>query len=127
MVSPTKSLWKLVKYRPQVDPNDLADAVQRQAGEDGLDYRTRLLVRDSTEALRTYWGEDRFREWLCRSPVRARIESIRNEVFERPGFPSLARRLVEKTDPEEVRTYLRELGTRVRKSLKVPVGGSIAL
>lgn len=127
MVAPTKGLWKLVKYRPQVDPNDLAAAVLREIGEEVLDYRTRLLVRDSTEALRTYWGEERFQEWLCQSPARERLESIRKEVFERPGFPSLARRLVEKTDPEEVRTYLRELGTHVRKSLKIPVGGSIAL
>lgn len=127
MVAQTKGLWKLVKYRPQVDPNDLAEAVVRQVGEGALDYRTRLLVRDSTEALREYWGEDRFQEWLCGSPARERIESIRSEEFERSGFPSLARRLVEKTDPEEVRTYLRELGTRVRKSLKIPVGGSIAL
>lgn len=127
MVAPTKSLWRLVKYRPQVDPNDLADAVIRQVGETYLDYRTRLLVRDSTEALRAYWGEERFQEWLHRSPVSEQLESIREEEFERPGFPSLARRLMEKTDPEEVRTYLRELGTRVRKSLKIPIGGSIAL
>jgi hypothetical protein len=127
MVATAKDLWRLVKYRPQVDPNDLADAVLRQISEEGLDYRTRLLVRDSTEALRVFWGEDRFQAWLGRIPFRDRIDGIRNEEFERPGFPSLARRLMEKTDPEQIKTYFRELGTTVRKSLKIPVGGSVAL
>jgi len=127
MAVATKDLWSLVKYRPQVDPDDLADAVRNQASEESLDYRTRLLIRDSVEALRSYWGEGRVQEWLRGCPTRDRIESICGEQFERPGFPSLGDRLVEKTDPEDIRNYLRELGSKVARPLVLYVGGSVAL
>lgn len=127
MIAQTKDLWRLIHYGPQIDPDDLASAIQDQVQDEGLDYRTRLLIRDSVEALRKYWGEDRFQNWLARCPKRDRIESICQEEFERPGFPSLRRRLMEKTDPEQIRQYLRELGTRVRRPLRLNVGGSVAL
>ncbi len=123
----THDLWKLVKYRPQIDPDDLSEAVRDQAEEDSLDYRTRLLIRDSVQALRDYWDEGRFQEWLANCPARVRIEAIWREDFERPGFPSLRRRLMEKTDPEDIRRYLREIGTHIRREIRVPVGGSAAL
>src|SRR5947209_675980 len=115
MAAPVRNLWGLVKYRPQIDPNDLAAAVAEEAGQEPLDYRTRLLIRDSLEALKQHWGSDRLTAWLADSPARPKVEAIWREDFERPGFPSLARRLVEKTDPEEVRRFLRELGLLVRR------------
>jgi hypothetical protein len=127
MATGTKHLWTLVRYRPEVDPEDLADAIQDELGKEPLDYRTRLLIRDSLDALRQHWGEARFREWLLRCPSQARLESIAREEFERPGFPSLARRLMEKTDPEAIRSYFRELGTRVSRPLRLSIGGSAAL
>jgi hypothetical protein len=51
-----RDLWELVWGKPQIDPADLAAAVEEQAREEGLDYRTRLLIRDSVEALKGYWG-----------------------------------------------------------------------
>jgi hypothetical protein len=127
MIAQTKDLWTLVHYGPQIDPDDLADAVEKQIREEALDYRTRLLIRDSVEALRKYWGQDRFQQWLVGCPVRERIGSICQEQFERPGFPSLGRRLMKKTDPEQIRQYLRDLGTRVRRPLRLEVGESAAL
>jgi hypothetical protein len=127
MVAQAKDLWALVKYRPQIDPDDFAAAIQYQFRDESLDYRTRLLIRDGVEALRQYWGDDRFRIWLSRSPERHRIELICQEQFERPGFPSLARRLMKKTDPEEIRRYLRDLGVRIQRPLRIDVGGSVAL
>jgi hypothetical protein len=127
MVVQTKGLWDLVKYRPHIDPDDLADAIEEQIRDESLDYRTRLLIRDSVEALQNYWGSDRFQIWLDRCSARDRIGSICQEQFERPGFPSIERRLMEKTDPEQIRQFLRELGVKVRQPLRMEVGGSVAL
>jgi hypothetical protein len=120
-------LWSLVSGRPEIDPNDLAHAVEEQAAESDLDYRTRLLVRDSVAALRAYWGEARVREWLHDSPAREAVEEICGEEFERPGFPSIRRRLMEKTDPEDIRQFLRQLGTRLNHPVRCVIGGSASL
>jgi hypothetical protein len=127
MVAGTKDLWSLVQGRPEVDPSDLAEAVEAQARREPLDYRTRLLIRDSVEALRTYWGEQRLEAWLAARPSGRRIKGICGESFEHPGFPSLRDRIVEKTDPETVRQYLRELGSQLHRPAPMQVGGSIAL
>jgi hypothetical protein len=120
-------LWSLVWGKPHIDPDDLAAAVEEQADEPDLDYRTRLLIRDSVEALRGYWGERRANDWLAGSPARERLQAICAEPFERPGFPTIQRRLMEKTDPAVVQQLFRELGSRVRHRLRLAVGGSIAL
>jgi hypothetical protein len=122
-----EDLWSLVLYRPSIDPDDLAVAVGEQARQKPLDYRTRLLIRDSVEALRQHWGRSAVDSWLAASPARERVESILRESFERPGFPYLAERIMEKTKPEEMQQFLRELGQRVPKTLPLNVGGSGAL
>jgi hypothetical protein len=43
-------LWELVWGKPWIDPARLAEALDREA-RPGLDYRTRLLIRDSANAL----------------------------------------------------------------------------
>jgi Nucleotidyltransferase of unknown function (DUF6036) len=120
-------LWSLMNGRPQIDPNDLAAAVNEEAIEDTLDYRTRLLLRDSLHALKNHWGVDRFARWFALCPARQRLESICKEEFERPGFTLIERRLVEKTDPEAIKGLLRELGSRMRHPLRLNIGGSAAL
>jgi hypothetical protein len=127
MVAQTKDLWSLVLDRHQLDPDDLAGAVQDQARGDELDFRTRLLIRDSVLALQNHWGQKRLLAWLDRCPARARIESILQEDLGEPGFPSLFRRVMETTRPEQVREYFRELGMHVHRPLRLYVGGSIAL
>jgi hypothetical protein len=97
------------------------------AEQSELDYRSRLLIRDSVVALRNHWGEERVTSWLASCPGRQRIEAICREEFERPGFPSLRERLVTKTDPETIRQFLRELGAHVGRPLRVDVGGSASL
>lgn len=126
----TRDLWSLVSGTPQIDPHDLAEAVEARSAEGGeLDYRTRLLIRDSVEALRGYWGERRFREWLAGCAARARVEAICAEPFERAGFSSIRERLMEKTDPATVEQLFRELGSRLRlpHRIRLAVGGSVAL
>ena len=54
-VRPT-DLWTLVQGSPEVDPERLATAIEKEASRGELDYRTRLLIRDSLEALRTLAG-----------------------------------------------------------------------
>jgi hypothetical protein len=120
-------LWGLVWGKPQIDPDDLAAAVEDQASEEGLDYRTRLLIRDSIEALKGYWGERRVCDWLAGSSARARIEAICAEAFERPGFPTIAERLMGKTDPEVIEQLLRRLGTSIHRAARVVIGGSASL
>jgi hypothetical protein len=123
----TKSLWKLVWGTPQIDAGDLADAVAAQARQDSLDFRTRLLIRDSVQALREYWGTARVSRWLRDCPVRESIERICREVTDEPGFSSIGVRLVDKTDPAVVERLFRDLGDRIRRPVRLYVGGSIAL
>jgi hypothetical protein len=122
-----RDLWGLAIGPPEVDPGDLAGAIEDQAREAPLDFRTRLLIRDSVEALRQYWGGTRAANWLARSPVRDRIESILREDLGEPGFSLLARRLVQKTDPNTVRQFLQELGATLPRTVPLYIGGSVAL
>jgi hypothetical protein len=95
--------WSLVLDQHTVDSQDLADAVAAQVNEPPLDFRTRLLIRDSVEALRDHWGEKRFREWLENCPVRALIEQIWIEDLGKPGFPFLPLQLSEHLTNESPR------------------------
>lgn len=122
----SRDLWSLVKGKPQVDPTDLAEAVQQQAGEAELDFRTRLLIRDSMNALDKYWGHDRLSSWLAETPVRNRLEAIWAEDLGETRF-TVAERLMDKTEPEEIRQFLRELGDHVHRAQRMVVGGSVAL
>jgi hypothetical protein len=128
MVSRTPNdLWNLTWARPEVDPVDLAAALQLLVASENLDFRTRLLVRDSVEALRSYWGEQRLGNWLDVCPVRSRIQAICSENLGSPGFPSLRERLMVKTDPEDLRRFLREVGSLLQRTIRVSIGGSAAL
>jgi hypothetical protein len=129
MATQTLDLWSLVRSRPQIDPHDLADAVIQQAAEEPLDYRTRLLIRDSVDALTGYWGKPRVEGWLAGCPLHDKIDSICHDAFEKDeiGFPSIKKRLMDKTDPETIEQYFRELSMRSRAKLRIPVGGSASL
>jgi hypothetical protein len=127
MALQTLDLWSLVRNRPQIDPNDLAEAVVNQAADEDLDYRTRLLIRDSVEALREFWGRERFTRWFANSPHSERFESICAERFDEVGFPSIKKRLMDKTDPKTIRQFLEHLGERLQKPLRIYVARSVAL
>jgi Nucleotidyltransferase of unknown function (DUF6036) len=127
MALPTLDLWTLVQERPKIDPNDLADAVVSQISDEPLDYRTRMLIHDSVDALNQYWGLSRTEKWLAHCPFQHEIGVIRQEAFDKVGFPSLRRRLMEKTKPERVRQFLEAIGQQLKHRVRVYVGGSIAL
>jgi hypothetical protein len=127
MALQTLDLWNLVQDRPQIDPNDLADAVVTQVAEEALDYRTRLLIRDSIEALRHFWGSKKLDAWLAQCPFKERMRFICQEEFEKIGFPSLQRRIMDKTKPERVRQFFELVGQQLQHPVRVYVAGSIAL
>jgi hypothetical protein len=127
MTAPALDLWTLTRGRPQIDPRDLAQAVARQVVAEPLDYRTRLLIRDSVNALRQCWGEPRVRAWLEGCAQRDKIEDIAREPFDEVGFPSLPRRLMEKTEPDLIRQFLDDLGRRLNRETTIYVAGAGAL
>src|SRR5437763_920993 len=126
MVVQTKDLWSLVLQRHEIDPADLAEAIDEQASQAELDFRTRLLIRDSVVALQNYWGQQRLMAWLGGSPARERIESILRQDLGDPGFPSLVRRVMDTTRPERIREFFRELGMHLHQPVRLYIGGSIA-
>lgn len=123
----THDLWTLTRKRPQIDPHDLAEAVRAEVHRPELDYRERLLVRDSVEALRLYWGDQRFDAWLTACPERDKIEAIRREEFEEIGYPSLRSRIMAKTDPDDIRAFFTHLGKKLRHDTRIEVAGVVAL
>lgn len=127
MATALLDLWTLIRQRPEIDPWDLAMAIAEQAAEKDLDYRTRLLIRDGVEALRIYWGASGLEKWLSGCPQRSMIEAICRENYDEVGFPSLKKRIMDKTNPEGIRQYLEHLGREIFHSTSLHIGGSVAL
>lgn len=122
-----KDLWSLALEHRQVDPDDLAQAFEAQVRQGDLDYRSRLLVRDSLDALQRHWGPARLQHWLRQCPYREQIEAIWTAHYEEVGFPSLRRRIVDTTRPEQVKQFFRELAQHVQHPVSLVIGGAIAL
>jgi hypothetical protein len=123
-------LWSVVRVTPEVDPGRLARAVEGAlSGAEPLDYRTRLLIRDSVAALEGYWGAKRFGAWVSSVPDQGKLREARQtgEDPEEVGFPSLARRLMDEVTPEQLREFLRELAGHVTRPTKLVIGGSASL
>jgi hypothetical protein len=127
MATDHETLWELTTGRPQIDPAELAAALEEQVGRPPLDVRTRLLIRDSMNGLRAYWGDRRLDEWLSRSARRVDLEQIWRSDLGPEKFPSLQHRIMNAIRPETVRQFFRELGMQVSSPLSISVGGAIAL
>jgi hypothetical protein len=121
------NLWTLALERQWIAPGDLADAVQREAGLESLDFRTRLLIRDSLDALRQKWGQNRLAEWVAATGCGVVLNSILGDKLGAPGFPSLVHRLMEPTRSQSVLQFLRELGENLQTPVTIAIGRSIAL
>ena len=127
MVVRAKDLWSLTR-RQWVDAEELCAAVEDQVERRDLDYRSRLLIRDSVKALRHHWGDERVEEWLNRIPIGEEIRTISGGPWECDrGFSYLKEQVMDTTKPEAVQGFLRELGALVHRPVKIAVGGSIAL
>lgn len=121
------TLWDFAWGSPEVDPDRLAGALERAMAEADVDFRTRLLIRDCADSLKSYWGDEQWRGWLSAAPNRQRIETILREDLGEKGFHLSKEKLVPATTIESVRDYLRELGTRIGDEVTIEIGGAIAL
>jgi hypothetical protein len=122
-----KDLWSLVLESVQVDPEDLLDAIEAQVHLKDLDYRSRLLIRDSLNALQQHWGPESLKRRLHQSPHREQIMAIWQASYDEVGFPSLRRRIMETVRPEQVKQFFRELGQHLQHPVRLEVGGAVAL
>lgn len=128
MVVQKRDLWGLTQQQQHIDPQDLTAAIEGQVARGDLDYRSRVLIRDSVQALRHYWGPQRLTAWLEATPYGREIEAICQGPWDDDrGFPSLMRRVMDVTRPETIRQFLQELAKHVRRPLRLYIGGSAAL
>jgi hypothetical protein len=127
MLTLNHDLWALARSGQPIDATELASAVEAQAVDDSPDFRTRLLIRDTLNALSAYWGQDRLTAWLARSPVQDRLRGLWQSDLGPAGFPSLTRRIMDATQPETVLQLFRDLGSRIDRPARLDVGGSTSL
>jgi hypothetical protein len=128
MVARAKDLWSLALNHQWVDAQELRAAVEDQVMRRDLDYRSRVLIRDSVRALRHHWGDGRVEGWLKDSPLGEEIEAIcRGPWDDDRGFSSLMRRVMDVTTPEAIQQFFNDLGNQMRRPLRLNVGGSAAL
>jgi hypothetical protein len=118
--------WSLVWGQPYIDSATLAAAITDELLHDSdPDFRTRLLIRDASQALRSFWGARRFGQWLSGSPTADRVRVILAEDLGEPGFPHIRRRLVESIGLTQVRQIFDLLGRGVHDRVEVTLAGSI--
>jgi hypothetical protein len=125
-LTPLLDPWKLVWGQPYIDCQTLALAIEQDLERNREpDFRTRLLVRDATTAIRSYWGVRKFSRWLAGSPAGARIRAILDEDLGQTGFPAIRRRLVESIDLTRLRRIFDLLGRAIHGPVEVHIAGSI--
>src|SRR5690242_21271548 len=84
---PALDPWRLVWGQPYIDSRTLAAAIEQDLTlNDRPDFRTRLLVRDAAVALRSYWGQPRFSQWLAASTAGPLVREIMDEDLGEPGY-----------------------------------------
>jgi Nucleotidyltransferase of unknown function (DUF6036) len=121
-------LWSMALGGLPIDAGSLASAIENEISQpiDHLDFRTRLLIRDSLEAMEIHWGRDKVNAWLTQSPHRAKLDAICNPDLGEAGFPSFAHRIMDTVKPRTVLQFLRELGIHCPQPARLEIGGAIA-
>lgn len=118
MSTPVDQLWNLL-HAPTIDPRDLAGALGSVVRELDLDYRTVQLVYEARQALGPRCSSlDDDIQFHCQH-----VSLDTSEI----KFPLLKERLVSSIRPEQVRQYLRDLGTQLRQPVSIAIGGSVAM
>jgi hypothetical protein len=119
--------WHLVWGQPYIDAGQLAAAIDCDLGQTPEpDFRTRLLVRDSARAIKSFWGPRKFARWLATSPVGNRIKSILAEDLGRPGFHGIRRRLVASVGLTDLKQVLQLLGAAIHGRVEIDIAGSVS-
>lgn len=131
MQTPVDDLWTYVKRQRWLSARELFNRVSLAAAcgdEFDLDYRSRLLIRDSLDALARYFGRAYVKSRVARMPTASALAATWESKFDgETGFPSLKHRLMEPITHDDVLRYLRDLGGEVREPTQATIGGSIAL
>src|SRR5438034_8100785 len=110
----TLDTWQIIWGQPYIDAAQLATAIENDLRyTQAPDFRTRLLVRDAAQALKSYWGPKRFSEWLSESAQGQRIRAILAEDLGRPGFRHIKRRLVTTISRDQLEQVFELLGHKV--------------
>ncbi len=106
-------LWNLL-YAPTIDPRELSRAISAAAELPDLDFRTVQLLHEASQAL-----------GLQDSRVDLHAQKLGIEPAERK-FPTLKDRIVPDLRPEQIRQYLRDLGSQI-SSTAITIRGSTAI
>ena len=123
----TSGLWLLIRRGPTVDPTDLVAAVEAECRQPEHDFRTQLLIRDALRAVAGYWGERLLSARLSplAATMRERFESV--DLGGDRGFPTLMKRIMDRTTPEALTKFMRDLGRLAQQPCRIDIGGSAAL
>jgi hypothetical protein len=127
MVAQLPNLWSIALDWRHIDPEELMRALEAAATDQPLDFRTRLLIRDSLTALQQIWGNDRLAKRMQKSVRQNELQAICDEKLGPAGYSSLVHRIMEPTRTDTVLQFLRELGQSIETPTSIVVGGSIAL
>ena len=123
---PIPDPWKLVWGQPYIDCETLVHAIEEDWRQDiQPDFRTRLLVRDSAVAIRSYWGTEKFSRWLEASSVGPQIRAILEEQLGEPGFHAIGKRLVTSIHSRDIHQIFDLIGRSIHNSIEVYIAGSI--
>jgi hypothetical protein len=118
--------WKLVWGQPYIDSATLATLIEQELERSlAPDFRTRLLIRDASRAIRSFWGARKFDRWLTGSSAGARVRAILDEDLGRPGFRYIRRRLVTSVNLTMLKQVLELLGHQVHGRVEMTIAGSI--
>ena len=120
-------LWSIIRRGPTVDPTDLVAAVEAECRQPENDFRTKLLIRDSLRAVAAYWGEPVLQARLSPLAGAMRAQFEADGLGEDRGFPTLMRRIMDRTTPAALLRFLRDLGRLAHQPCRIDVGGSAAL
>lgn len=124
-VATNSGLWALVEGARWIDASALLAAMSSELSNRPLDFRTRLLLRDSYRALEHHWGAAKLASLA--GDCGSKLQMILREDFGEPGFPTLEQRIVDSVRPETILEFLRELGAAVKEPARLEIGGASSL
>lgn len=131
MATAVDSLWSYVKGRKWLSARELLQRLGLAADtvdQEDLDYRSRLLIRDSLDALAGHYGRSYVESRIARMPSAGTLQTTWHAKFDDDtGFPSLKDRIMEPLTHDDVLNYLRDLARDIRTPTTVTIGGSVAL
>lgn len=120
-------LWTIAHHNGGVNAVELLRALGDRDLPTDPNPRTPLLVRDSLRALELKWGRQTLLARLTNLCDTQRLFDYSRSAGDDHGFPSLERRTMDATEPEDILAVFRELGRHLSKPVELIVGGSTSL